>query len=814
MNRGKLTTNPSTVPKGRRRIHIQQLQNVLLVWLDSNIDETNDYYQNTITTLRRAIKDVNTYTNGDQCLEFIQTIVDKKVCMVISGSLEKHIVPRVHNMSQVDSIFIFSGNKIYHQQWIKDWPKIKGVFTDITPMCEALKKAAYQCEQNAIPMSFVGPNEKLEQLDPSFMYTQMLKEILLTIKFEQKHIQDYLNYCRDAFVNNEEEMVNIERLEREYRTKTPIYWYTCQMFLYPMLNRALRLMNGDTITRMGFFISDLHRQIEQLHREQYPDTTAVNTFTVYRGQGFSTGDFEQMMKTKGGLISFNNFLSTTKHRNISLGFAQRATINSDEVGVLFIIEINPALLTTPFASIAGISKFQREGEVLFSMHSVFRIKDIKQMSENNRLHEVYLTLTAKNDPELSRFNDYIRKESFPDSEGWYRLGRVLRKMGQFDTAEDIYQVLFDQTKNDKDKAPIYVQLGSIKYSQGKYQGALTFYEKSLDIYQKTLSPNHPSLAISYSNIGNVHNSMGDYPKALFYFEKALEIQQQSLPPNHRDLAIPYVNIGNMHAEMGNYLKAISSYKEALEIQQQSLPPNHPDLVYFYNNIGNAHSKMSNYRIALSCFEKALKIQQQSLPPNHRDLAIPFVNIGSVHAEMGDYPQALFCFEKALEIQRQSLPSNHPDLAASYNNIGNVHCRMSNYSKALSYYEKDLEISQQSLPSNHPDLASSYNNIGNVHADMGNNPEALSSYEKALKIQQQSLPPSHPNLAASYNNIGTVYDNMGIYTKARTFYEHAIQIGQQSLPSNHPNLQQWKNNLELVKKQIINCTVVKFLMRNN
>ncbi|CAF1200714.1 unnamed protein product [Adineta steineri] len=109
---------------------------------------------------------------------------------------------------------------------------------------------------------------------------------------------------------------------------------------------------------------------------------------------------------------------------------------------------------------------------------------------------------------------------------------------------------------------------------------------------------------------------------------------------------------------------------------------------------------------------------------------------------------------------------------------------------------------------------SYNNIGNVHADMGNNPEALSSYEKALEIQQQSLPPGHPNLAASYNNIGTVYDNMGIYTKARTFYEHAIQIGQQSLPTNHPNLQQWKNNLELVKKQIINCTVVKFLMRNN
>ncbi|CAF3944727.1 unnamed protein product, partial [Adineta steineri] len=348
MSNQQSTTNASTVPKGaegRRCINIQQMQNVLLVWLDSNIDETDDDCQNTITKLRCAVNDVNRYTNGDKCLEFIQTIVDKKVCMIISGSLGQQIMPRAHNMSQVDSIFIFCGNKKLHEQWAKDWPKIKGVFTDITPLYEALKKAAHQCEQNAIPMSFVGTNEKLDQLDPSFMYTQIIKEIILTIKFGQNHIQDYLNYCREAFTDSKEELINIKRLEDEYHNKTPIYWYTCDMFLYPMLNRALRMMNGDIITHMGFFIGDLHRQIEQLHKKQYAGTTAADTFTVYRGQGLSTGDFKQMSKTKSGLISFNNFLSTSKVRNISLGFSQDAAINPDQVGVLFIMKINPTQST-------------------------------------------------------------------------------------------------------------------------------------------------------------------------------------------------------------------------------------------------------------------------------------------------------------------------------------------------------------------------------------------------------------------------------------------------------------------------------------
>ncbi|CAF4175665.1 unnamed protein product [Adineta steineri] len=391
------------------------------------------------------------------------------------------------------------------------------------------------------------------------------------------------------------------------------------MFLYPMLNHALRLMNGDIITHMGFFISDLHRQIEQLHKEQFVDATAANIFTVYRGQGLSTGDFAKMSKIKGGLISFNNFLSTSTVRKVSLGFAQDATINPDQVGVLFIMKINPAQSTTPFASIVGISDFQKEEEVLFSMHSVFRIQDIKQMGENNHLFEVNLVLTADNDPELNRLTDCIRKESFPDEEGWYRLGLILINMGQFDKAEDIYQVLLDQRKDDQGQADIYHQLGRIKNAQGKYQEALTFYEKSLVIRQKTLPPNHPDLASSYNNIGNVHDSMGNYPKALSSHEKALEIRQQSLPSNHPDLAGSYNNIGNVHRNMDNYPKALSSHEKALEIKQQSLPPNHPDLATSYNNIGAVYDNMSNYTKARTFYEQAIQIAQQSLPSNHSDL---------------------------------------------------------------------------------------------------------------------------------------------------------------------------------------------------
>ncbi|CAF1458509.1 unnamed protein product, partial [Adineta steineri] len=270
-----------------------------------------------------------------------------------------------------------------------------------------------------------------------------------------------------------------------------------------MLNCALRSIDVDIIVRMGFFINDLHRDIQRLHSEQFDGHQSGTTFTVYRGQGLSKEDFTEMTKTKGGLLSFNNFLSTSKNRNISLNFVQQATTNPGLVGILFVMSINPTHSTTPFASVSDVSYFHTEDEVLFSMHTIFRIGDIKPMDGNNHLYEVNLTLTNDNDQDLRTLTDSIRQESRPDVEGWFRLGFLLIKMGQADKAQEVYEVLLHQTTNVSDKSPIYHQLGTIKYDQGEYQEALTYYEKSLAIDQKTVPTNHLNLANTHNNIGIV-----------------------------------------------------------------------------------------------------------------------------------------------------------------------------------------------------------------------------------------------------------------------------------------------------------------------
>ena len=68
-----------------------------------------------------------------------------------------------------------------------EWTKIKGVHTGIKPICEALQMAAKQCNEDSIAVSFVtmqegASSQNLDQLEPSFMYTQIFKEILLEME--------------------------------------------------------------------------------------------------------------------------------------------------------------------------------------------------------------------------------------------------------------------------------------------------------------------------------------------------------------------------------------------------------------------------------------------------------------------------------------------------------------------------------------------------------------------------------------------------------------------------------------------------------
>ncbi|CAF2614017.1 unnamed protein product [Rotaria sp. Silwood2] len=746
---------------------------------------------------RTVFHRIQTFNEPDACVELLSEIQHQQVFFIVSNSLGQIIVPIIHDLSQVHVIYVFNEiNTDLEQTWTNNLRKIEGSFMEISTLCDSIKQKTQEFEQNLTSISIIPETSSthLNELDPSFMYSQLLKEMILEMDHDEQSKAQFVQYCHDAYADNTTLLRLIDDFDHNYYSHSPIWWYTKEPFIYSVLNRALRTQNIEIVLKMSFFVQALHRQIEKL----YSETREMVTSIVYRGQGMTNSEFEKIKNNQGGLLAFNNFLSTSRDEHISLTFAESSSNDPDLTGVFFHIDIDASVTSTPFVSLDNISYYtDSEREILFSMHTIFRIGEIQQI--HDQLWQVKLTLTNQDDEQLKLLTNYVRYET-QGPIGHYRLGTLMIKMGEFDKAELFFQSLIEKTpvENWELLAHIYNQLGYVHQSKGNPKAALADFHRTLEIRQKFLPLTHPDLAKTYNNIAMVYDGMGNYSTALENYQNALKIQQQSLPSIHVDLATTYNNIGLVHRSMENPSVALQYFEKVLEIQKQMLPPTHPDLASTFCNIGTVHHFIGAYSTALTYFIKTLEIQQKALPTNHPNLAIAYNNVGMVYDEIGDSMRALSYYQKGLDITKNILPFNHPYLATRYNNVATIYYSMKDYQTAIAYFEKTVGIQEKILQSNHPALATTYNNLGDVHDAMKNHSTALVYYQKALKIEQKSLSSMHPSLAITLNNIGMVYEATKDFSIALSYYEEALKIQQKSLPPNHPQLADVYNNIGTLK----------------
>ncbi|CAM4813723.1 unnamed protein product [Rotaria magnacalcarata] len=306
------TSTEAFQPRPRRMV-----QNFLLVWLDANIDERKEDFQKSLTELQKIFVTIETFTDVDQCVDYLTSIDDQKIYLITTASIGQTTVPLIHDIAQLDKIFVFCSSTDSHRAWAKEWSKVRDIYDSIQSICTQLTKVTQSCDHDAMPMSFVpertaseviSNKQSLDQLPPSYMYSVIFKEIILEIDDDddEKSMNTLVNFCQQQKILEKD----IDAFKRNYYEKSAVWCYTRNVFLYGMLNRALRMLDMEVMIKLGFFIRRLHIQLEQLHQAQLADFQKV--FTVYRGQRLSKQDFQKLCDSKGGLLSFNNFLSTTK----------------------------------------------------------------------------------------------------------------------------------------------------------------------------------------------------------------------------------------------------------------------------------------------------------------------------------------------------------------------------------------------------------------------------------------------------------------------------------------------------------------------
>lgn len=364
-------------------------------------------------------------------------------------------------------------------------------------------------------------------------------------------------------------------------------------------------------------------------------------------------------------------------------------------------------------------------------------------------------------------------------------GEFLQYVGKYNQALTIYQRVNRINKelygeNHPNTATSINYIGLICLKQAKYKSAIKYILKALRIRKRILDYNHPDIIQSYNNIGYLHYCLGNYNEALEYYQKVKE----SL--NHPVTATLLNNIGLVYFVRFDFDKALDYYEKALAMQKEVLEKNHPDTAKTYNNIGGVFQAKGKFEEALGYYQKALDIQEKNLGWNHPDTALYNNNIGQILQIQGN-PKAKGYLDKALEIWGIATKRGIPESAIIYNNIAFYYFSQCNFAKARTYCKKALQFSEKAKDSNHPVIATSYYQIGLIALNQCDYDAAMEAFQKARKIQEKIFGTKHPELAMSNYFVGLVYYNQGDYVKSMKNFQKARKTLESVFGKKHPNI---------------------------
>ncbi|CAF3148103.1 unnamed protein product [Rotaria sp. Silwood2] len=408
----------AALPGPMRRI----LENFLVIWLDANFDEYKDNYKKAIQHLRHNVGTITTFTDADQCVDFLSDIKDEKVFMIVSGALGPYIIPEIQAFSQLDCVYVFGEHQSIHEQWARKIPKVKGIYTQIEPICKALKFNREHCDRSMISISFNG-------VDALFMYTQLLKETLLEIEDDDtKSIKELVDYCR---LQSDASEITLKNLEQGYRHHTAIW---CM---------------GDYSKALTSYERSLEIRKIALP-PNHPDLAAsyLNIGSVYYSMGEyseALSSYERSLEIQKTTLPQNHPDLAASHNNIgnvydNMGEHSKALSSYERS-----LEIQKIVLPPNHPSLA--TSYNNIGLVYRKMDEYS-----KALSSYERSLEIREKALPPNHPDFAQ--------------SYNNIGLVYRKMGEYSKALSSYKRSLEIREkalppNHPDLAASYLNIGSI-----------------------------------------------------------------------------------------------------------------------------------------------------------------------------------------------------------------------------------------------------------------------------------------------------------------------------------------------------------------
>lgn len=583
-----------------------ELAECIMVWFVDPTFMNHDDIQRIKAELEALSRTVMIFLESQECIDYLNQIHDEQMVLIVNEDNGERIVRNILSFSKVHSIFILCSNPSHRPSWASICRSIGYYVVDFQSIFEKIQIESNE-EYHSIAFDALSPssseNESRNKQEATFMYGQLLKHILTHMSYTEGDMDNMIELFKEKSSNNKAS----QEFQKNYAPNKALLYYTTETFFYSILNTALRTCDLDIIYTMGIFIKDLHKSLVELHKPLNEN----EILHLYRGQIVPTKDFERIQKNVGGLLSINQFLSTSTEPDVAKIYTVGA--GDHKTGVLFHITIDQQTSRTIYyANIKDYSKFKDEDEYLFTMGSVFRIDSIKQCNVDN-IWRVSLSLTDSHDVQLTSLtNYYLKILKSPDLSS---LSTVMFLMGEYEKVVQICKTAVKTTKNIFDLYLFYSFWGMTCFYMGQKRQALKIVEQALS-YNDQLPKFHQLNSIRLWMKG-LHSFMQqEYDLAVSLFQQCIDLEQQTRHPqcHHEMVAACHQMIGCTKQCQGNFSGALPSHSAAYQTMHGHLPSYHPLMTSHFQESSLCHLAIGETSQSSSLIKEAKQIGENAMLP--------------------------------------------------------------------------------------------------------------------------------------------------------------------------------------------------------
>eukprot|EP00903_Cladosiphon_okamuranus_P006199 g6096.t1 len=368
------------------------------------------------------------------------------------------------------------------------------------------------------------------------------------------------------------------------------------------------------------------------------------------------------------------------------------------------------------------------------------------------------------------------------------VGFLLLLLGSYSGAEAILRKVLQGTdENGNELAEVGFALDTLADAlrrQGKLDEADPLLVRAIEIKERALGPDHPSLATSLGTRATVLEAQGKYDEADRLYVRCIEIRERALGPDHPELAVSLNNRAELLQEQGKHDEADRLYVRCIEVEERALGPDHLEVAVTLNNRAVLLQEQGKLDEADPLLVRAIEIKERALGPDHPSLATSFGTRATVLQTQGKYDEADWLYVRCIEVEERALGPDHPELAVSLNNRAVLLQAQQKLEEAESLVRRALGIVENHPGSDLSRIACFLHTLAEVKNAQGQHQEADPLYLRAIDIFERTVGRDHPLLAETLHNRARSLKAQGKVNEARPIFSRALVIRNEKLGEGH------------------------------